>query len=95
LVTEEDLRRKWQEDPAAREIFAAARERARGYPFIPCYAVSDSASETIVDIAATLGVARLILGSTQRGSIAWLLRGDLIRKVSNLLPENIHLLICA
>jgi amino acid transporter/nucleotide-binding universal stress UspA family protein len=95
LVTEEDLRRKWQEDPAAREIFAAARERARGYPFIPCYAVSDSASDTIVDIAATLGVARLILGSTQRGSIAWLLRGDLIRKVSNLLPENIHLLICA
>jgi nucleotide-binding universal stress UspA family protein len=62
---------------------------------LPCYAVSDSAADTIVDIAATLGVSRLVLGSTQRNSIAWLIRGDLIRKVSNILPDNIHLLICA
>jgi amino acid transporter/nucleotide-binding universal stress UspA family protein len=95
LITAEDQRRKWQEDPDAREIFDTARQRAQGHPVIPCYAVSDSAPDTIVDIAATLGVSRLVLGSAQRNSIARLLRGDLIRKVSDILPENIHLLICA
>ena len=95
LVTADDQKRKWQDDPDAREIFITARERAQGHPVLPCYAVSDSAADTIVDIAATLGVSRLVLGSTQRNSIAWLIRGDLIRKVSNILPDNIHLLICA
>ncbi len=94
VVTPEDQKRKWTDDPDARAIFQAAWARSNGHPILPCYAVSDSAADTIVDTAATLGVSRLVLGSAQRNSISWLLRGDLIRKVSNLLPENIHLLIC-
>jgi hypothetical protein len=57
--------------------------------------VSDSAADTIVDLAATFGVSRLILGSPQRSTLLNLLRGNIIRHVADLLPDNIHLLVYA
>jgi nucleotide-binding universal stress UspA family protein len=95
VVTSEDAQRKWQEDSTAKEIFEHAQTKATGLSVRPCYAVSDSAADTIVDFAATLGVSRLILGAPQRRSVLHLLRGNIIRQVSELLPENIHLLVYA
>jgi nucleotide-binding universal stress UspA family protein len=65
FTTEQDTKRKWQEDPEASEIFANAREKAGDHQPLFCYAVSESAAETIADIAATLGASRLILGAVQ------------------------------
>src|SRR5438132_12237803 len=48
-----------------------------------------------VDIAATLGASRLILGAPQRNALINLLRGNVIREVSNSLPEEIDLLVYA
>jgi amino acid transporter/nucleotide-binding universal stress UspA family protein len=95
VVTPEDAQRKWQEDSTAKEIFEHAQTKAAGLSVRPCYAVSDSAADTIVDFAATLGVSRLILGAPQRRGVLHLLRGNIIRQVSELLPENIHLLVYA
>lgn len=92
VVTSEDSTRTWQQDDDARQIMEYARSRGAA---LPCYAVSDSAADTIVDIAATLGVSRLILGTPRRGALLSLLRGDIIRNVSALLPDNIQLLVCA
>jgi amino acid transporter len=92
VITPEDRQRKWQQDSDAQRIFDYAKARVCA---LPCYAVSDSAADTIVDTAATLGVSRLILGAPQRGALLSLLRGDIIRNVSALLPENIHLLVYA
>src|SRR5438477_9232620 len=63
FMTEQDTRRKWQDDPEAREIFAAAKGKAGDHPPLFCYAVSASAPETIADLAATLGASALILGA--------------------------------
>ena len=60
---------------------------------LPCYAVSDSAADTIVDIAATVGASYLILGAPQRSIIINLLRGNIIRNISSILPEEIPLLV--
>jgi amino acid transporter/nucleotide-binding universal stress UspA family protein len=95
VITPDDRLRKWQEDPQARRIFDYAQAKAGRQVLIPCYTVSDSAADTIVEVAATLGVSRLILGSPQRGALINLLRGNIIREVSSLLPENIHLLVYA
>jgi hypothetical protein len=57
FMTEQDTKRKWQEDPEASEIFANAREKAGDHQPLFCYAVSESAAETIADIAATLGAS--------------------------------------
>lgn len=95
IVTAEDRKRKWMEDPEAREIFTYASEKADGHTILPCYAISDSPADTIVDIAATVGTSRLILGSPQRSAIVNFLRGNIIRQVAGILPEDIHLLVYA
>jgi len=95
VLSEEDYKRKWQDDPEAREIFMQARAKADGHPIYPCYAVSDSVPDTIVDITATMGASHLIVGATERKGLANLLRGSLIRDVSDNLPDDIHLLVYA
>jgi nucleotide-binding universal stress UspA family protein len=95
FMTEQDARRKWQDDEEASRIFNEARQKAGDHPPLFAYAVSPSAAETIVDIAATLGVSRLILGAPHRNALINLLRGNVIREVSNLLPEEIDLLVYA
>ena len=95
FMTEEDVGRKWQDDPEARAIFENARARSPDRPPLFCYAVSDSASQTIVDIAATLGASRLVLGAPGRHAMTNLLRGNLVREVSSMLPEEIDLLVYA
>jgi len=90
-----DRRRKWTDDEEARAIFAYARERAKGLMILPCYAVSDAPADTIVDFAATIGASHLIVGAPQRSMIVNLLRGNIIRNISALLPEEIHLLVYA
>jgi amino acid transporter/nucleotide-binding universal stress UspA family protein len=95
FMTEQDVRRKWQEDPEASAIFAEARQKAGDQQPLFAYAVSPSAAETIVDVAATLGASRVILGAPQRSALINLLRGNVIREVSNSLPEDIDLLVYA
>ena len=90
-----DRRRKWTEDEEASAIFKYASEKADGIRILPCYAVSDSAADTIVDIAATVGASRLIVGAPQRNMLVNLLRGNIIKSISDILPEEIHFLVYA
>ena len=96
FMTEQDAKRKWQEDPEASTIFAEAKSKTDAdHPPLFCYAVSPSAAETIVDVAATLGASRVIVGAPQRNALINLLRGNVIREVSSSLPEEIDLLVYA
>jgi amino acid transporter/nucleotide-binding universal stress UspA family protein len=96
VITGEDRRRKWMDDEEAGRIFHYAKDRVDGKAtMLPCYAVSDSAAGTIVDVAATVGASRLILGAPNRGALSSLLRGNIVREVSDLLPEDIELLVFA
>ncbi|HWD20854.1 MAG TPA: universal stress protein [Verrucomicrobiae bacterium] len=95
VLTEADYKRKWQEDKEAREVFLLAKSKANGHPVFPCYAVSDSIADTIVDITATMGASHLILGAPERHGLVSLLRGSIIREISDSLPDDIHLLVYA
>ena len=95
FMTEQDVGRKWQEDAEASAIFSEAKRKAADHQPLFCYAVSPSAAETIVDVAATLGASRVILGAPQRSALINLLRGNVIREVSNSLPDEIDLLVYA
>ena len=94
-LAEGDRKRKWHQDPEAMAIFEYAAEKADGHTILPCYAVSDSTADTIVDIAATVGASRLLLGAPQRNLLINMLRGNLLKKVSDLLPEDIYMLVFA
>ena len=94
-LSENDRNRRWQEDEEARDVFVQAKTIAGAHPVFPCYAVSDSVADTIVDITATMGASLLILGAPVRNRLLNLLRGDVVQKVSDSLPEDIHLLVYA
>ncbi len=93
VLAEQDRKKKWPDDPEALKIFTEASELADGHTILPCYAVSDSPADTIVDIAATVGASRVILGGPKRTGLISALRGNLIRRVSESLPEEIPLLV--
>jgi amino acid transporter/nucleotide-binding universal stress UspA family protein len=95
VVTRDDRRRRWADDAEAFKIFEYAAEHADGHTVLPCYAVSESPADTIVDVAATVGASRLILGAPQRNALLNMLRGNIIRQVSTTLPEDIHMLVYA
>ncbi len=94
-LTEQDYKKKWHDDDEAREVFLAAKSKAGKHPIFPCYAVSDSVADTIVDIAATMGASYLLVGAPERKGLAHLLRGNIIREISEKLPDDIHLLVYA
>ena len=95
FMTEQDAKRKWQDDAEARQIFEEAKRKAGTYQPLFAYAVSPSAAATIVDVAATLGASRVIVGAPQRNALLNLIRGSVIREVSDALPEEIDLLVYA
>jgi len=88
-------RPRWQNDKRASEIMYGMLDMGKknGVPIVPLYAVSEHAASTILDLAATIGVDMLILGSAQRNRLVSLLKGDVVTEVARNLPENIQLVI--
>ncbi|MBI1806108.1 MAG: amino acid permease [Ignavibacteria bacterium] len=67
--------------------------REYNIPFRVFSILSPEVGYTIAENAATLGIDRLMLGASQRSLVEQALRGDVIRTVSELLPEDISLVI--
>jgi amino acid transporter/nucleotide-binding universal stress UspA family protein len=88
-------RPKWQDDPEANAIMSFILKQAeeRGVSALPVYAVSEDAAATILDLSATMGVDYLLIGASQRSTMAHLLRGSVVTNVAAQLPEDIHLVI--
>jgi nucleotide-binding universal stress UspA family protein len=93
VIAPGDRRRKWTEDGEARTVFEPLQGKGLGETIIPCYAISDSPAHTIADLASTIGADRVLLGAPQRGSFIHILRGNIVREVAKLLPDDIHLLV--
>jgi K+-sensing histidine kinase KdpD len=66
-----------------------------GVPWRFVYATSNDIADTVLDIAATHAVDVLVLGATRRGTLWKVMKGDVIQRVAELLPESINLLIHA
>jgi amino acid transporter len=94
IIAPSDRRRKWTEDQGAKETFESLRDKGLGETIIPCYAVSDAPAITIADLASTIGAERVLLGAPQRNTLVHMLRGNIIREVASLLPDDITLLVC-
>ena len=88
-------RPKWQEDPQAAAIMSLVMKSAeeRCVDVMPVYAISDNPAGTILDLAATLGIDFLMLGSSHRVSMTKILKGDVVAMVAAGLPEDIQLII--
>ena len=88
-------RPRWQENQQASEIMVNMLELGRQHnvSVVPLYMVSENPAATILDLAATLGVDMLMLGTSHRRTLARLLKGNVVNEVAAHLPENIQLII--
>jgi nucleotide-binding universal stress UspA family protein len=88
-------RPRWQDDKHAAEIMYGMVDAGQknGVGVVPLYIVSESPASTILDMAATLGVDILVVGSAHRSRLVSLLKGDVVTEVARNLPENIQLVI--
>ncbi len=88
-------RARWQDDPQASAIMTLMLKLGEetGVCVQPIYTSSTDPASTIVDIAATLGVDLVMLGSSHRATMARLLKGNVIERVASNLPEEIELVI--
>jgi len=88
-------RAKWQDNPEASAIMNLMMKtgQERGICVLPVYAVSEDAAATILDLSATMGVDYLIIGASQRNTLAKLLGGSVVTSVAQQLPESIRLVI--
>jgi nucleotide-binding universal stress UspA family protein len=86
---------KWKDDSHAKAIMSLMIKEGeqRGVCVQPVYAVSEEPSATILDLAATLGVDYIILGASQRRSVADLLKGSVATQIAQNLPDTIRLVI--
>jgi nucleotide-binding universal stress UspA family protein len=88
-------RAKWQDDAQANAIMSLMMKLGaeRDVCVVPLYAVSQDASATVVDLAATMGVDYLVIGASQRSAMTKLMRGSVATNIAQHLPESIQLLI--
>ena len=93
FITEDDRLQVWLDDPIACEIFDYAKESSHEMMIKFFYVVSDSPADAIVDMAKSLHVSRLIVGRPRQSIMMQVLRGNVIREISELLPSEIDLLV--
>jgi amino acid transporter len=88
-------RPRWQSDPVASEIMyrMLALGKENGVTVVAVYLVSDDPAASILDLAATLGIDILVLGTPHRHALVRLLKGNVVTEVAENLPENIQLII--
>ncbi len=80
-------------EPTFGHFFAVAVSIA--FAFLLLSASNTAIVEAIFDVAAPLGASRVILGAPERSALINLLRGNVIREVSNALPKEIDLMVYA
>jgi nucleotide-binding universal stress UspA family protein len=73
---------------------AAAQAAAQEVELVPIWTASYSAAVGIATAAEDLGVEGVIIGAPRRSALDHVLRGQVLKKLTKLLPENCRLVIC-
>jgi len=74
---------------------SVARLNAQGAAAIPIWRVASDAGEAIADAAARLGVDAILIGTSQRGMLWHMLRGNVLARLSARVPARTRLVIVA
>ena len=93
VIMEEDRNRTWLDDEEACHIFDYAKAKAPEVNMKFFYVISASPVETIANMAESLHASRLILGRPRHSVMLQLLRGNIVREISEILPPDIDLIV--
>jgi amino acid transporter/nucleotide-binding universal stress UspA family protein len=83
-----------ESDPEAQETLGTVAVIAKraGVPFVPIYVTSPNIAEEILDYTVTFACDTLIIGKSQRGTLARKVGGDVVRQIADTLPEGVSLI---
>lgn len=93
IITEEDRNRTWLDDETACHIFDYAKAKGGNLNMKFFYVVSDSPVQTIVNMSEQLHASRVILGRPRHSVMLQLLRGNIEREISEILPPDVDLIV--
>lgn len=93
VITKKDLTRHWLEDEEACQVFDYATRHIKEASLKFLYIVSDAPAQSIIEVSEELKVSRLILGMPRSNRLLQMIRGNLVKEISNLLPEKIDLVV--
>ncbi|OGW82941.1 MAG: hypothetical protein A3C47_06555 [Omnitrophica bacterium RIFCSPHIGHO2_02_FULL_51_18] len=65
-----------------------------GITAMPLWNLGENAGALIVKTVKDLGLDTVMIGSTRRGALERLLRGEVLKTISDQLPQDKHLVIC-
>ncbi|MBI4352588.1 MAG: amino acid permease [Candidatus Omnitrophica bacterium] len=65
-----------------------------GITSVPLWALGEDAGSIIVKTSRDLGLDTVMIGATRRGRLERLLRGEVLKTISEKLPKEKHLVIC-
>lgn len=74
---------------------AAILARQANVPFVPIYVTSTNIVEEILDYTATFGCDTLIMGKSRRSPFARAVEGDVVSRITAVLPREIALVLRA
>jgi amino acid transporter len=72
---------------------AVAWLNARGGTAVPIWRLAQDAGEAIADVSAALGVTAILVGTSQRGALWRLLRGNVLARLIARLPRETRIVI--
>ena len=87
--------RDTEPSPYARAVLqeAVAWLNARGGTAVPIWRLAQDAGEAIADVSASLGVRAILVGTSQRGTLWRLLRGNVIGRLIARVPRETRIVI--
>lgn len=93
VITEEDLKRRWEDDPEACEVFDFAEHFRKGVTMQFVYVISDDPAASIIETAGKLSTQRIILGMPRERKLLQMIRGNIVRDVVQIIPPEIDLVV--
>lgn len=93
VISDEDEVRLWEEDEEAARLFNFAKKRVDEKLTQFLYKVSDSKADTIASFVMALEASELFISLPKKGTFYALVKGDLIRELTKLIPEDVNLYI--
>ena len=78
-------------DPAAQQLFVTFLDAGHrlGVPIIPAYDTGLNAPEMLAELAAMNGVDKLAIGTSRRGALHQIIKGNFQRQLEALLPDDV------
>lgn len=93
VISDLDLQRTWENDPEAMKVRDYAKKKGKEHLITVHYSVSDSPVDIIAAYCLRFDVNQVILDMPRRGKFVQLLRGDSIRQLRKLLPDDIRITV--